>query len=456
MKQSISLTFGILLFVHPAIADIKLPRNMTNDAVPRASIVAEDDELNDNIARPLPLPRFPQTAKAGFELPPVLSASKLLPAEVLVGTVHRVREQVPTDGFVAWFTVDSEYGTFQCAGIESVTGCVQEIAAIRKLAEVSRSDIFAEGLKRSIEQPIDAVKNVVTKPVETVKAVPKTVGHFFNKVGKAIKTTTAKVKENIEGESEIQPDEAMHGIGNTAKSIIGFDSAKLECAKQLGVDPYTDNQRLREEIDKISWVFFAGGLPLKIGASAATAGGATAITAVNYTGLPDEVYKLTPNELNLRSQETLASLKVPEELRVRFVNNPALSVSVKQSIVNSLVVLGKSAGIPRVVELAADCQTRKQAAFLDRSLRVLAKQQKSGASAYQEILIIGRLLGGQDASGKLQVPAPVDYISWTEEVAQFALREDLTALKPDLLLTGTMSEKALTEVTAAGWKIKKP
>jgi hypothetical protein len=43
--------------------------------------------------------------------------------------------------------------------------------------ETSKSDLFAEGLKRSIEQPIDAVKNIAQDPVGSIKKVPAPVDH---------------------------------------------------------------------------------------------------------------------------------------------------------------------------------------------------------------------------------------------------------------------------------------
>jgi len=33
---------------------------------------------------------------------------------------------------------------------------------------MSKSDLFAEGVKRSLEQPVDAVKNIVKDPVGSV------------------------------------------------------------------------------------------------------------------------------------------------------------------------------------------------------------------------------------------------------------------------------------------------
>lgn len=403
----------------------------------------------------------PPPVKNGFELPVTLSASTVLAPEVRLGPSHRVREQVPTDGYMAHFIIDSDYGTFECIGIDQVQTRVNEVYAIQKLMEVSKSDLFAEGLKRSIEQPVDAVKHIVKDPVGAVKAVPKTVGHFFTKVGRSIETAADKVKEKERDEKGPEEEkigerakDVGQGIGQVAKGVMGFDSARLACARQLGVDPYTDNPRLQDEIEKVAWVFFAGGLPLKIGASAVSSGASAALTGTKLVGLPDEIYTLTASELNSKNLEALAAMKIGETLKSQFVTNEALSLTLQRSILHSLGELGNVAGRESVVDLAAGCVNRTQAEFLDRSLKILVQRQQT--LAYREIAVYGRLIGATDASGSLHVPAPVDFLSWTEQVAAFAHRDDLVARKPLLILSGDASPQVRAEMAAAGWTLVRP
>lgn len=400
-----------------------------------------------------PLPNFDSPAAASdFESPAVLSASALLGADV-AGPAHRVRELVPTDGYMAHFTIDSDYGDMEVIGAELTRVRIHELQAIRKLLEVSKSDLFADGVKRSLEQPVDAVKNIVKDPVASVKAVPKTIGHFFQKVGQSVGNAASNIKENIENGDD---GDAARGIGNAAKGIIGFESAKLECARQLGVDPYTDNERLQKEIEKVSWVFFSGGLPLRIGAAVATGGAAMALTATKVVGLPDEIYALTPSELALRNQQALEVMGVSNEVIREFLSNEALSITLRCSIVRSLQALGNLRGSVSIVELAANCQTRRQVEFLDQALILLAREQQSGKAAYSSLEVVGRLPGAIDANGMLQVSAPVDYLSWTPQVAGFATRDDLVGRKPVLLLGGGASERTRGELSALGWTVVTP
>lgn len=414
-------------------------------------------DITDGSAPPplRPLPVFEPLrpiAVAGFEAPVILSATTLLGQDA-VGPAHRVRESVPTDGYMAHFTIDSDYGDMQVIGAGLARVRIHELQAIRKLLEVSKSDLFAEGVKRSIEQPVAAVKNIAKDPVGSVKAAPRTVGHFFQKIGQSVGNAASNVKDRIESGEE---GNAGAGIGNAAKGIIGFESAKLECAKQLGVDPYTDNERLQQEIEKVSWVFFSGGLPLRVGAAAISGGASLALTATKMVGLPDEVYSLTPPELALRNQQALAGMGVSEDVIRRFLSNEALSITLRCSIVRSLQTLGSLPGSAAVVEVAASCETRRQVEFLDQALILLARQQVSGKSKYSSLEIVGRVPGAIDAGGVLQVSAPVDYLSWTPEVAGFANRDDLIGRKPTLLLGGGATERTRAELKALGWTLATP
>jgi hypothetical protein len=61
---------------------------------------------------------------------------------------------------------------------------------------------------------------------------------------------------------------------------------------------------------------------------------------------------------------------------------------------------------------------------------------------------------GRDQAGALILPAPVDYISWTERVAYFAQSPKLLAVPQRVLwITGGMSPRAKKEFAANLWTI---
>lgn len=392
-------------------------------------------------------------APAAYETGVMLDAAGLLPADLLRGPSHRVRAQVPTDGFMAHFEIDTDFGTFRAIGVPQAKARIAEATAIRTLVETSKGDLFAEGLKRSVEQPIDAVKNIVKSPVESVKQAPKTVGHFFGKVGSAVGRGVTKTVERATGEGpKPTAGEVGSEIGHTARNAAGFDKAKLDTARQLGVDPYSDNARLQQEMDKVTWAFFAGGLPLRIGAAAASGGASLALTATNMVGIPEDTYALTQSELALRDERSLAAMGVTAEDIKNFQIHRALSTTRRHRIVTHLETLPKAQGRGFMVQLANSCDSAEQADFFIGALAILAERQRSGAADYASLKVLGRLPGAITAGGELHVPAPVDHVTWTEEVAGFALRDDLGAQPKVLLHTGRLSPAASAGLLASGWK----
>ena len=389
---------------------------------------------------------------AAFEQGMVMKASDLLPGDTLHGSSYRVRDQVVTDGFMAHFEMDSDFGTFTATGVPQLRKCMVEVEAIRKLVETSKSDLFAEGLKRSIEQPIDAVKNIVSNPAESAKQVPKTVGHFFGKIGSSIERGANKVADRTSGKGPTPTaGEVGSEAGSTAKNVAGFDKAKLDTAKQLGVDPYSDNPRLQEEINKVTWAFFAGGLPLRIAASVASAGMAVAVT--NMAGIPEDTYALTQSELALRDQQALEAMNVRNKDIKKFMIHPQLSTTRRHCIVKALMSMPKAKGREDVIRLANECRTVDEAYFLINALDILAKRQRNGETDCASMKVIGRLPAAVTSEGELLVPAPVDYVTWTEDVAKFAHRDDLGNAPKVLAHTGKLSQATTTGLTESGWKI---
>jgi hypothetical protein len=265
-----------------------------------------------------------------------------------------------------------------------------------------------------------------------------------------VKQVDEKIRNSGGNDGGTVAKEAGRGIGNVAKNAAGFDKAKLDTARQLGVDPYSDNPRLQEEMDKVTWAFFAGGLPLRIGASMASAG--LAVAATNMVGIPGDTYDLTQSELALRDERSLAAMGVTKEDITAFQISRALSTTRRHRIVTYLEAMPRTAGRGLMIRLANSCEDGDQADFLISAIAILAERQRSGAVEYASIKVVGRLPGAITRAGELEVPAPVDYVTWTEQVAAFAQRDDMGKGSKVLVHTGTFSPRTVTAITEAGWK----
>jgi hypothetical protein len=239
-------------------------------------------------------------------------------------------------------------------------------------------------------------------------------------------------------------------VGRIVKSAAGFDKAKLECARQLGVDPYTDNTRLQEEMEKVAWAFFAGGLPLKIGASLASGGVSQALNATEFIGLPATLYQLTPGELDFQDRSSLKEMGIPATNIDALFANPAVIRSVRHHMVAALKELNL-AGRMEIVDQLAQCDSVWRAHFFDDALQLLRWRHRT--TPYRGLGVNGRLAVGMTADGAVEIPAPIDYVLWTPEVAEFANREDIARFQRRLILQGTLSQETARELGASGWQV---
>ena len=424
----------------PALPPV--PNTYPTPQIPRAIPVIPDTENNLD--------------PEGFETPPVLPATKFLPAENLVGPHYRIRNAVKTDGYLAHFIVDSDFGTYDCLGAPKLAQRLKEINALAELAALSKSEVFADALVRSAKQPIDAAKNLVADPVESVKRLPSTAGHFFKRVGSAVGGGIKAVGKEIGeiGKDSREPSKVGEQTESAGKELIGFNSAIANLAKKYGVDPYTDNALLKDQLEEIAWVAFAGGAPIKFGVGAVSGGASIAMKATVIAGLPDSVYQLTPAEIRLQNRESMAVFGADKATQEAFESNLALTPSLSLALIQSLEALGDTKGRDAVVSVAAQLADRAKIEFLIWSLRILARPEVG--ETLTAITPVGPLPAATTASGKLLVPAAVDYVSWTPQTSAFAKNPDLEGKNPTLLLLGKdkLSDATRKGLTAANWEVR--
>jgi hypothetical protein len=96
--------------------------------------------------------------------------------------------------------------------------------------------------------------------------------------------------------------------------------------------------------------------------------------------------------------------------------------------------------------------TEYQARFIVTSLRMLGQwsQQRSPITRIR----VSGLLVARDQNGATILPAPVDYVSWTQRIAGFATDPDLLSMQNRVLwTTGKMTPLARQQLSTNGWKV---
>jgi hypothetical protein len=387
---------------------------------------------------------FPQR----FEKPPILPARTLVQASLLSGDGFRVQEQVPTDGLMAHFTIQSDVGTFDANSIEMLEIRVAEIPAIIELSKTSKSEVFAKSVATNAVRPVTAAGQMIMNPVETVKGIPSGVGRFFGRVGLA----GTKLKESV-----TEPEEASAGAkagqfastaGQTTRNIFGYEQERRELAKKLHVDPYTTNPVLTKQLDDFALTAFRAHVGVTT-AMAVFVPGSMAITATRVVSA--WVWDTPRADLIVKVENVLEHFNVPATTIKTLMNNPVFPLSVQTAFATNLERLSGVPGTVEAVTLASTAQSEVQARYLTDAVGMLVRYNDTQTPIKR--LIVRRAIIGQDRNGAIVVQAPVDYVSWTELVSTFAHRRDLATSHRTIWITGQLSPLAKENFKVLGWAI---
>jgi hypothetical protein len=93
----------------------------------------------------------------------------------------------------------------------------------------------------------------------------------------------------------------------------------------------------------------------------------------------------------------------------------------------------------------------EDARLLASSVQMLARLNVTGVPLRE--LLARWTAVGVTAGGAIVLPAPVDYISWTEQIARIAAQKDLRTPRRGIWLTGRMSALAQYELSEFGWAV---
>jgi hypothetical protein len=386
-------------------------------------------------------------AAPGYERQPVLQASQLAPAELLKGPGFQVDSKVPTEGYLGRFTIRSDVGTIEAHGREMLRIRVEELSAIKQLDAVSKTEMFAKALGSSAMRPVKAVEQIVTKPVETAKGLPKGVERLFGRVQLGAESLWSAATAS-DTSSEDRVEEVASRVGGISRDVLGFEQERRQLAKSLKVDPYTTNKILAGKLDDIAWVTFSARLGINT-VTAVFVPGSLAMSTTTFT--TDLVWDTPTAELHRLNEQKLRDMGIGEERARALMKNPWYSLTVLTTCVTALEQLSDVSGRDAVVVFAASASSEDQARFVAESLQMLVHYHRTMTPL--TLLAASGPITARDRNEAVVVPAPVDYVAWTTRVAELTRHPDLKAQQRDIWLTGQLSPRAKRELTSAGWTV---
>lgn len=346
------------------------------------------------------------STSGNVEEPPILNAKEILKPEFLAGDGFRVDNEVPTSTGRNRYLIVSEYGEFDGDGNIMLARRIKEVAAIRKLKEVSRTDEYKKALKAAVASPLVMAKDVVTRPVGTITGIPKGLFRFANRLGQNLKEKTESRERNPYEDSG-------------AQNLIGFSKAKRGVALQLSVDPYSSNETLQRELNGIAWASYAGKMTFTVATMPIGGEAGLALTAAGVSNTLDKaLLDQAPTDLRLRNLKALLAMGCDRAVADKFLYNTAFSPSVQTALVMDLEALDGVANRSALVDLAGQEATDEgDALFFLGTSRVLAElHAKKPLTRLQQV---GRIPVAVQKDGRAVVALQWDYAAWTDNAANF-------------------------------------
>jgi hypothetical protein len=394
-----------------------------------------------------PSPTVSVTPLAYEELPE-LRASDILKPEFLSGPHYKVREEVPTSSGANQFTIDSDFGVFDADGNEMLVTRINEINAIARLKEVSRTDEFKNALEKAAKSPMVAAKAIAADPVHAITNVPKGLMKFMGRIGEGAKGLGEKHQSR-------DPE------GTQLQQVIGFSDAKRKVAISLGVDPYSTNAVLQHELDGIAWASFAGGATFTLATLPVGGAAGTALTVTEASGDFDDILKeKSPTDLRIMNRKALLDLGATEKEAAKFLDNNAFSPSAQTAFVLNLRSMKGVANRRAFVRLAGETSSSETDAIFCVQTAALMSKLNKDEIPLARIELLGEFPICVAKDETTVVALQWDYAAWTpgaahvsDEVERFAAKSPRNK-RVLVALSGQVSPRLRQELEARGQLVK--
>lgn len=394
----------------------------------------------------------PSHSQLNYEVAQDLSAADLLPAELLRGEYHVVDDRVRNDGYLNYYTIQSDFGEFEAVSTASLRMRVREIEALAELDELSQTEVFATAMGQAGVQKIVSVTKLVAHPITAVKGAPSGIGRLFKSYSQKTKRALAAITPNDKDAPAETASEEEHDAEQAAMltdRYYGISDSERKWSMKLKVDPYTSNEVLRKAIQSVARVDAIGNATVVI------AGGALIpyVSYVGYVGqVSDAIWGEDPFALRARNEAALLEAGADEDLVEKYLDRPWMSPSQQTLVTSAITALEGVEGATDILVQALHPKEEVEVSYLVRAVTLLAwyhRNRQPFVSISTELAIPG----GITANGKSVLLFPSDHVYWTEAMADAAIEyHSVGGVQEDgaheIWIIGTTSDRTAQELLA--------
>ena len=346
-----------------------------------------------------------------------------------------------------------------------------EMEVVRRLRAQGAAGTAGRAAASSLVQTGSALAGVVTRPVESVIGLPagmlRVFGRRATRYGRQASDLGESAYEAVSDETlfdaSLRPREAeplppepepwwQKGGGvalKLGKRWLGYNAARRELGRELGIDPYSTNPWLGAEMDRLAWSALVGrrGVGFGLGQIGGAAG-----TVLGESGrIHRMVWEKPPEEVEAWNVARLAPLACRPDVQDAFFDNSRYSPTLQTQAVDALLELAPQGGCESFLGLAASVQREAEARFVVDALQLMVAARPRFPTRFE---IFGEALVLRDGEERLWLALPVDLLQWTPETADFFADPALARVADKrLLLARDASPRARAALLADGWAV---
>ncbi|MGH8119973.1 MAG: hypothetical protein ACRESK_05090, partial [Gammaproteobacteria bacterium] len=365
---------------------------------------------------------------------------QILSPDLVAGPHYKVDETVTNDGYLNNYTIHSEYGDVQATSTAKLRKYIREIAAVAEMKKISSSEEFAKGMTDKAGAVVEGAANLVSDPVGTVSSTVSGVGKLFSRAG-----------ENLTGSSRSEAE------GSRMASLLGYEQAKRDIGYKFGVDVYSDNKILQDELNNLSGASGTGTLVMSGLLMAVPGGAGIAVSVTGGTEMMEGVMKdSAPADLRKINREKLAAMGVSRDVADIFIANGIYTPREQTYLVGALADMKNTANRGEYIKYSTLADNPDVAYFRQRQAQMYEAYDRI-VEPIDSLVTIGGLSTARTKSGKIVFNVPLDYMLWTKGLSALAdtINQQVAAMEgitgKEILVTGTMSPLAKESIEKMGW-----
>lgn len=382
------------------------------------------------------------------------SARHTFPLKWLRSDNHRVDMDVINQDFMNHYRVSSRFGAFRAIGNYQLFVRIREIEALAALEEMSKSRLFVNSASDTVTSTVENISTAAEDPSTAADDLETGFVRLVKRLGRMTKNAYRKGKDMLNRDkSDAERSEELADSGaNMAKGFLGVNRAYRELARDLGVDPYTRNTLLRNQIEDMANYAAAGSFGIKsiVPVLPMLYGAGYLITVSNL------VWNTHPIDLQLQNEKVLHSMGISEKWIQRLLANDRHTLTTQTRIVRSLQRLRGTRGRKILLHYAAQVKSTRDALFYTRMIELLAMYHHRRGTI-DKIVATKRIPFALTRRKRAVAMFPVDYFRWTksaEAIARYMNREmSRYPVHLEIWINGKASARARVELGRKGWAV---